>query len=329
MSARATAATRSRRERMEEERERGQRHDLREHQEDRHPDRLAEPDRAAVARREHEPVQHALLALGREDAGQPEQRGEHDRDPEQPRLGPLGRARQAARSGRSSARRRRRAASPAACPASAPRAAGPSARAPRRLRQYAFMPARGGPCERAASASGSCVATSAVTEARSASSAWSSSAPSASRPSKGSSRSRRSGSWRNARQSASRWSIPRENVPARSFRAPRARSARAAPVTLAALGEPVQAPVQVEILERRQLAVDERLVPEEPDRAARGFHLERAVRGRQQPRERRSKVVFPDPFGPVTRTKPPAGTTRSSALQNAFLPEALRQLSAL
>ena len=45
---------------------------------------FAEPDRAAVDRREHEPVEHALLALGHERAREPEQRGEEDRDPEQP-----------------------------------------------------------------------------------------------------------------------------------------------------------------------------------------------------------------------------------------------------
>ena len=49
--------------------------------------RLREPDRAAVDRREHEPVEQALLALGDERAAEAEQRREEDRHPEQPELG--------------------------------------------------------------------------------------------------------------------------------------------------------------------------------------------------------------------------------------------------
>ena len=57
--------------------------------------RLGEPDRAAVARREHEPVEHPLLALRHERAAEPEQRREEDRDPEQAaRLEPRRRRRQ-------------------------------------------------------------------------------------------------------------------------------------------------------------------------------------------------------------------------------------------
>ena len=48
-----------------------------------HGDRLAEPDRAAIARRENERVEHPLLALGDERARQPEQRREDERRPEQ------------------------------------------------------------------------------------------------------------------------------------------------------------------------------------------------------------------------------------------------------
>ena len=46
-------------------------------------DRLAEPDRAAVAGREHEPVERAALALGHPRPREPEQRGEDERHPEQ------------------------------------------------------------------------------------------------------------------------------------------------------------------------------------------------------------------------------------------------------
>ena len=54
--------------RVEEEREGGQRHDLGQDEEERDADRLAEPDRAPVARRQHEAVEEPLLALGREGA---------------------------------------------------------------------------------------------------------------------------------------------------------------------------------------------------------------------------------------------------------------------
>jgi len=40
---------------------------------------------APVRRREHEPVEHSLLALGDEGATKPEQRSEQDRNPEQPK----------------------------------------------------------------------------------------------------------------------------------------------------------------------------------------------------------------------------------------------------
>ena len=45
---------------------------------------FAEPDGAPVARREHEPVEHAVLLLRHPGPREPEQRGEDDRDPEQP-----------------------------------------------------------------------------------------------------------------------------------------------------------------------------------------------------------------------------------------------------
>src|SRR5438094_1833475 len=68
---------------VEEEREDGQRENLGEREKRERRKRLRDPDRAAVGRREHEAVEHALLALGHERAAEPEQRGEDDRDPEQ------------------------------------------------------------------------------------------------------------------------------------------------------------------------------------------------------------------------------------------------------
>jgi hypothetical protein len=64
MSASATAAIELPATAGEEERERRQRDELREHEEREHADRLAEPDRAPVAGREHEAVEEPLLALG-------------------------------------------------------------------------------------------------------------------------------------------------------------------------------------------------------------------------------------------------------------------------
>src|SRR5205814_7521296 len=53
---------------------------------------LRKPDRAPVARREHERVEQALLALRDERASETEQRGEEDRDPEEAELREPGRA---------------------------------------------------------------------------------------------------------------------------------------------------------------------------------------------------------------------------------------------
>ena len=75
----------------EEEREGGQRDELGKPEEGEDRQRLAEPDRAAVARREDEPVDDALLPLGGERARETEERGEDDRDPEQPLRRELGR----------------------------------------------------------------------------------------------------------------------------------------------------------------------------------------------------------------------------------------------
>src|SRR5436190_1016075 len=74
-----------------EEREGRNGDDFGESEEDQDRDRLAEPDRASVARRQDETVDHSLLALRGEGACKPEERREDDRDPEQPRRGEVGR----------------------------------------------------------------------------------------------------------------------------------------------------------------------------------------------------------------------------------------------
>ena len=63
-------------------------------------------------------------------------------------------------------------------------------------------------------------------------------------------------------------------------RLPEAEALEQHPDALPSLGDPVQPPVQVEVLERGQLAVDERLVPEEADVLARGLDVQLAT-GRQ------------------------------------------------
>src|SRR5205823_5929425 len=62
---------------------------------------------------------------------------------------------------------------------------------------------------------------------------------------------------------------------------PEAEALEQHPDPLAPLGDAVEPPVEVEVLERGQLAVDERLVPEESDRSPVGLDLERAG-GRQR-----------------------------------------------
>ena len=72
MSARTNASDRRAVDPVEEEGEDRQRDELREREERERRERLREPDRAAVARGEHEPVEHALLALGNERAAEAE-----------------------------------------------------------------------------------------------------------------------------------------------------------------------------------------------------------------------------------------------------------------
>src|SRR5918999_1408545 len=203
---------------LEEHGESGQCDRFHEHEERERRDQLREPDRAAVARREHERVQQALLALGDEGAAEGEERGEDDRHPEQAlrRLRLLAREREAEgdEGGDDEEQHRRQHLAAAQL-------------------QEEILAGQGGgvadvvghaqarrPVARGARRSGSCVATRKVRSPASAASSRSrSAAPSASSALNGSSRSRRSGSCRSARQSASRCSIPRENEPAPSARA--------------------------------------------------------------------------------------------------------------
>ena len=78
------------------------------------------------------------------------------------------------------------------------------------------------------------------------------------------------------------------------------------PDALAALVDPVEAPEEIEVLGRGELEVDERLVGDVPDVPAIDRDVERAPVGTASPATMRRSVVFPAPFGPVTRRTPPA-----------------------
>ena len=73
---------------------------------------------------------------------------------------------------------------------------------------------------------------------------------------------------------------------------------------LAALGHAVERREQMQVLERRQLAVDERLVAEVADRPRGGAASSSPPLGAASPARTRSSVVLPEPFGPVTSRNP-------------------------
>ena len=96
------------------------------------------------------------------------------------------------------------------------------------------------------------------------------------------------------------------------------------PDSLAAFGKPVETAEQRQVLERGELAVDERLVAEVADGAALRQVNSPAV-GAASPASTRRSVVFPEPFGPVTSRKPPAASIEVETGEDAPLAVALRQ----
>jgi hypothetical protein len=92
------------------------------------------------------------------------------------------------------------------------------------------------------------------------------------------------------------------------------------PVPLAAFRNAVEPAVEVEVLERRQLAVDERLVPEVAELRAFDVDLELARLGAARPAMRRSRVVLPEPFGPVTSRKSSSPTSSVTPRRILFVP---------
>ena len=90
------------------------------------------------------------------------------------------------------------------------------------------------------------------------------------------------------------------------------------PDPLAPLRHAVEAPVEVEVLERGQLAV-ERAARGRGSRAGRGRRPRRARRPSAPPGPRRAGAASscPDPFAPVTTRKPPRSSSKSSGRRRA------------
>ena len=109
---------------------------------------------------------------------------------------------------------------------------------------------------------------------------------------------------------------------------PEAEALEQHPAPLAPLGHAVEAAVELEVLERGEPAVDERVVAEEADLAPVGAHLERAARRDEQARRRaaaasssrsrsaRSRAGSPTPAGRGRRRRAPA-CARSAARARA------------
>ena len=283
--------------------------------------RLRQPDRAAVDRREHEPVEQALLPLGDERAAEAEQRGEEDRHPEQAELGePRGAGREREVEDdedrdHEQQHRGQRVAGPQLEPQVLPRQ---RRRVGRGSYASASLPLASG-----ATRSGSCVATRIVRRSRiPASSRSSSSAPVGVEAAERLVEDQQLGlvqqraAEREPLQLAAR-ELRRPLAP----RLPEAEALEQHPDPLAPLGHAVEPPVEVEVLERGQLAVDERLVAEEADRAALRLDLERARRSGSRARRRAAAASScPRRSAPVTTRKPPRSSSKSSPRSTRFAP---------
>ena len=242
---------------------------------------LAEPDRAAVARREHEPVERAALALRRPRARQAEQRREDERDPEQPLcrdlVGP-GREREVEDDERRDDEEQHR----------GQRVPRPQLEPEVLARERADVGEVAHASARRAVASGStragsCVVRRMVVVPASAASSRSSSAA----PSVVERRERlveheqlgivqERAAEREPLRHAAR--VRRDTRSARASQRPKRSSS--IPIRSRRSGHAVEAPVELEVLERGQLPVDERLVTEEAELATGDFDLELPSRRR-------------------------------------------------
>src|SRR5215208_689912 len=283
--------------------------------------RLSEPDGASIRRRQHEPVEHSLLALRDERAREPEQRGEDNRHPQKPEareLAGAGRQREVedhegSRDEDQHGRQR------------VPRAHLEQQILARERRDISDVAPHASARRAVASGSrrsGSCVATRNVASPRrDASSRSSSSAPSASSAENGSSSRSSSGSWRSTRQSASRCTIPRENDDTRSLRASQ-RPNRSSNIPLRSRRSATR--YSRPYSSRFSSAVSSRYTS---DSCARNPSAPRSTStsispalGCARPAMTRKSVVLPEPFGPVTSTNPPRSTSSSSRSKIRFCP---------
>ena len=95
--------------------------------------------------------------------------------------------------------------------------------------------------------------------------------------------------------------------------------------SLAALLNSVEPPVEVEVLERGQLTVDERLVAEKADRAARHIDLEFTVRRRVEPGAEPQQSRLPGAVRTCHDHEAAARYLEVERLEHALVAEALRQ----
>ena len=93
------------------------------------------------------------------------------------------------------------------------------------------------------------------------------------------------------------------------------------PDALLALAHPIQAAVQLEVLERGELLVDERLVADVADTLSSHRNLELSSGRRQQALRRTHERALAGPFAPVTSRKPPVGRSTSMPWSTVFSPK--------
>src|SRR5436190_9425886 len=91
------------------------------------------------------------------------------------------------------------------------------------------------------------------------------------------------------------------------------------PDPLAPLGDTVEPAVEVEVLERRQLAIDERLMPEEPDLRPVGLDLERAGGRQREPRTEPQQRRLAGAVRPGHDEKPAARQVEVQPAQHALV----------
>ena len=92
------------------------------------------------------------------------------------------------------------------------------------------------------------------------------------------------------------------------------------PDALAPLADAVEPAVQLEVLERGQLEIDKRLVPEEADAPAFHRDRERAARRRGKPGDQAQQGRLPGSFGPVTTSAPPGSISKETSRSTARWP---------